>query len=69
MRWRKIDPKKVEESIRNPDAVERSTEGKMGVWLKTSDGFLKTTYVEENDEFFIITAVMKKRPPKEVKLL
>jgi len=60
MRWHKITESEVESAIQHPDSVEPSMAGKVNVWIKTSDKFLRVTY-KETDKILVITAVKKRK--------
>lgn len=64
MRLHKITESDIENSIKFPIITEKSSEGKINVWIKLSDRFLRTTYKELEDKILIITAVKKKKIPK-----
>ena len=47
--------------IRDIDFTESSVEGRINVWKKSADKFIRVTYKNEPDKIIIITAVKKKK--------
>jgi hypothetical protein len=60
MRWHRISEEEVISAIQKPDFLETSVEGRFNAWLKTSDRFLRVTYKEDSEKYFVVTAVKKK---------
>ena len=61
MRWRHITEAEVDKTIKQPEFLETSVEGRFNAWIKTSDKFLRVTYREESNKYLVITAVKKKK--------
>ena len=61
MRLHRIKESEIESAINNPDFIESSSEGKLNVWLKVSEKYLRVTYKQESDKNLVITAVKKKK--------
>jgi len=51
----------VESAIRKPGFLESSVEGRWNGWLETSGKFLRVTYKETDEVFWIIAAVKKRK--------
>ncbi len=61
MRLHTITEDEIESAIRKPEFLEPSKEGRWNAWAETSGKFLRATYREEDDVFWLITAVRKKK--------
>lgn len=59
MRWRKISPKEVEETILHPDKTEKSIYQRVNVYKILGKKYLKVTFVKEKDKIVIISVVDK----------
>lgn len=64
MRWHKISEEEVVSCIRMPLLQEPARKGKTHSWQRVGTKFLRVTWLEEEDATIIITAVLKRRPPK-----
>jgi hypothetical protein len=61
MRWHKISEEEVVSALQTPDFLEPSIEGRFNAWVKASDKFLRVTYKEDAEKYFVVTAVKKKK--------
>ncbi len=61
MRWHRITESEIESAINKPDFIEPSSEGRLNVWIKVAEKYLRVTYKEESDRILVITAVKKKK--------
>jgi hypothetical protein len=61
MRLHRITEVEIELSIKKPEHLEPSVEGRSNVWIETSGKFLRVTYKEKEDRFLIISAVKKRK--------
>ena len=64
MRWHKISEDDVVNCLANPDFQESALKGKNHSWKKVSRKFLRVTFIEEEMAIIVITAVMRRKPPK-----
>ena len=60
MRMHGITEAEIDSAIERPDFTEPSVEGRINVWKKIGDRFLRVTYKDEG-RILIITAVKKKK--------
>lgn len=56
-----ITEAEIELSIKKPEHLEPSIEGRSNAWIETSGKFLRVTYKEKEDKFLIISAVKKRK--------
>lgn len=61
MRLHRITEAEIESAINNPDFIEPSPEGKLNVWKKVSEKYLRVTFKEDAGKVLVITAVKKKK--------
>ncbi|MBI5328928.1 MAG: DUF4258 domain-containing protein [Deltaproteobacteria bacterium] len=61
MRWHKISEEEVVSVLQSPDFLEPSIEGRFNAWRKASDKFLRVTYKEDAEKYFVVTAGKKKK--------
>lgn len=61
MRMHGITEAEVDSAIERPDFTEPSVEGRVNVWKKVDDKFLRVTFKDEQRRVLIITAVKKKK--------
>jgi hypothetical protein len=61
MKWRRISESEVLEVLENPDRIEPSVESRRNAYKSLDDRFLKVTYVDENGDAVVITAIEKDR--------
>jgi len=61
MRQHNTAETEVEAAIAEPDFTEPSLEGRINVWKKTDEKFLRVTYKDEPARILVITAVKKKK--------
>lgn len=61
MRMRNISDVEINLAIEEPDFTESSADGRVNVWKRSADKFLRVTYKEVVDKVVIITAVKKKK--------
>ncbi|MEW6571453.1 MAG: DUF4258 domain-containing protein [Nitrospirota bacterium] len=61
MRLHRIEEAEIESAIDNPEFTEQSSEGKLNVWKRASEKYLRMTFKEEAGKVLIITAVKKKK--------
>lgn len=58
---RNISDVEINLAIEEPDFTESSADGRVNVWKRSADKFLRVTYKEVVDKVVIITAVKKKK--------
>jgi len=61
MRLHAIAEDEIESTIRKPEFLEPSMEGRLNAWIETSGKFLRITYKETDDALWVITAVKKRK--------
>jgi hypothetical protein len=61
MRMHGITETEIDLAVENPDFTEPSAEGRINVWKKLGDKFLRVTYKNEPARILVITAVKKKK--------
>jgi hypothetical protein len=61
MRMHGITEAEIDLAVENPDFSEPSVEGRINVWKKLGDKFLRVTYKDEPARILVITAVKKKK--------
>ncbi len=61
MRMYDITEAEVDSAIERPDFTEPSVEGRVNVWKKVDDKFLRVTLKDEQRRVLIITAVKKRK--------
>ena len=61
MRMRNISDVEITAAIGEPDFNESSVDGRVNVWKRSADKFLRVTYKDVADRIVIITAVKKKK--------
>jgi len=52
-------------AIEDPDHVESEIRDRVNAWKRTGAGWLKVTYVVENETTVIITVTLKGKGPQE----
>ena len=60
MRMHGITEAEINAAVESPDFTEPSVEGRVNVWKKTGDKFLRVTYRDEG-RILIITAVKREK--------
>ena len=61
MRMRNISDIEICTAIGEPDFTESSVDGRINVWKRIADKFLRVTYKDEAARIVVITAVKKKK--------
>lgn len=61
MRMHGISESEIEDAISDADFTEPSVEGRINVWKKSADKFIRVTCKDEPARIMIITAVKKKK--------
>jgi len=64
-RWHRISDQQIELCLSDPEWTERSIYGRINAWKRIGDRFLKVTYIEEENGFLIISAVFKRKIPRQ----
>jgi hypothetical protein len=59
MKWRKIPEKDVREAINNPEKLEDTVKGRKNAFRRIEGRLLKVSYLPENSEIIVITAIVK----------
>lgn len=65
MRWHRIDEHLIQRALEAPDWEEPSVEGRINRWKRIGERFLRVTYKEEPERIVVISAVIKRTPPRE----
>jgi hypothetical protein len=63
-RWHKISDEHIELCVSAPELTERCIYGRINAWKRIGDRFLKVSYIEEENEFLIISTVFKRKMPE-----
>jgi len=61
MRMHGISESEIEDAVSDADFTEPSVEGRINVWEKSADKFIRVTCKDEPARMMIITAVKKKK--------
>lgn len=64
MRFRRITESDVMDAIFGPDFEEQAERGKTNSWKRVEQGFLKVTWIRQDDSIIIITVMVKRLPPE-----
>lgn len=64
IRWHKISSEDVASCLASPDFQESAPKGKTHFWKKTGQKLLRVTFKEEKVAIIVITAVLKRKPPR-----
>jgi hypothetical protein len=59
MKWRKITEAEMESTIADPDMQQDSIKGRKNAYKKLGGRLVKVTYCREEEDFVIVTAVIK----------
>jgi hypothetical protein len=59
MKWRKITEKDVREAINNPEELGDTVKGRKNALKMIGGRLLKVTYLPENGDIMVITAIVK----------
>ena len=59
MKWREITERNVREVISDPEKLEDTMKGRKNAFKKIEDRLLKVTYLPENNEILLITAIVR----------
>jgi hypothetical protein len=57
MKWRSISEDEIKAVVKKPDVVEPSVKGRKNARKIVSDRVLQVTYIEEDGDFIIVTAI------------
>ena len=61
MRMHNISESEIADAVVQADFTEPSVEGRINVWKKSADKFIRVTYKNEPAKIMVITAVKKKK--------
>jgi uncharacterized protein DUF4258 len=59
MKWRRVSEAEVLSVLHTPDRVEQSIDDRRNAYKSIGDRLLKATYVEEEEDFVVITVIEK----------
>ena len=62
MKDRKVNQEEVELTIENPDFLKPSIKGRRNAFKFINERYLRVTFKEALDHFFIITVTVRKKP-------
>ena len=62
MKDRKVNEEEVELSIKNPDFLKQGIKGRINAFKFINERYLRVTFKEASDHFFIITVTVRKKP-------
>ena len=62
MKDRKVNQEEVELTIKNPDFLKQSIKGRINAFKFINERYLRVTFKEALDQFFIITVTVRKKP-------
>lgn len=57
MRWRKISEAEVNDTLTDPDKIEKSIKGRKNAFKHIGDKWLKVTFKEEDGAKIVVTVI------------
>ena len=64
MRWHRIDEVQVRQCIMEPSLEQPAEGAKKHSWIAVGQKFLRVTWIEQQGNLLVITAVLKRRQPE-----
>jgi hypothetical protein len=63
LRYWELSPDEVASALNEPDATVLDRRGRTNAWKRTSQGWLRVTYIDEGTTRVVVTVVLRQRGP------